>query len=117
MCVLHLLQLIPDTLSSLRSSIDRLGVCAGQPDTHYVQIISAKHGVVKSCNGDISATLNDYASVTSNGEVFKQTVQTAKYELLVIGNGNSCKAYRATLRKAYNRWSIEITDTSSHTNI
>ena len=114
MCVLHLLQLIPDTLSSLLSSIDRLGVCAGQPDTHYVQMISAKHGVVKSRNGDISATLDDYASVTFNGEVFNQTVRTAKYELFVIGNGkkcNSCKAYRATLRKAYNHWSIEITDT------
>ena len=66
--------LTPDTLSSLLSSIDRLGVSARQPDTHYIQMISAKHGVVKSHNGDISATLDDYTSVTFNGKVFNQTV-------------------------------------------
>ena len=83
--------LTPDTLSSLLSSIDCLDVCTGQPDTHYVQMISAKHGVVKSCNRDISATLDDYAFMTFNGEVFNQTVQTAKCELLVIGNGKKYK--------------------------
>ena len=78
-------------------------------------------GKIFSSNGQVTASVDHYASVTLNGEHHHVTVRTGSCEL--VGKSqkcSSCKSYRDTLRAMYNRWckrrTCEMSDTSSHSN-
>ena len=107
--------------SHLLDMIDRLHVCSGHPDDHFVSMVSSKKGVLKSCSGSTAAILDSFAPVQLNGEHFSETVRTSACELLVHESKcPSCKSYRAVLRAMYSRYnsrdSSKITETTSHTN-
>ena len=98
------LQSIPQTLNSesLMDLLDQLHVCCGQ---HFVSMVNAKKGKIVSSNGQVTASVDHYASVTLNGEHHHVTVRTGSCEL--VGKSqkcSSCKSYRDTLRAMYNRW-------------
>ena len=93
-----------DKLSQLLVAIDKLLVCAGQPDDHFVRMILAKKGKILSSNGKVAAYV-DNERVELNGELYPQTVRTSECE--IIGHSvkcSSCNQYRATLRSMYHRW-------------
>ena len=79
-----------------------------------------KKGVLKSQTGTTTAFIDNCAPVLLNGEHFSQTIRTSACELLVHDVKCPCKAYRATLRVIYNRWSshgsLKVTDTTSRVN-
>ena len=112
----------PESLHHLLQCIDKLRVCLGQPDHHFVEMASSRKGVFKSKDGCISASLDSYAPVVSNDETaYSLTVRTTKCELLTTNEKcHSCMTYRATLRKFHSRWSERslspIGDSSSHVN-
>ena len=63
-------RLKPDTLALLLSLADRLGVCVGQPDDHFIAMATARKGAFISHDGSTVATLDQYAPVFLNGESF-----------------------------------------------
>ena len=114
--------LTTESLAILLNRADKLNICAGHPDSHFVSMVEEKKGVLKTRGGQPASALDDYAPVVLNGESFSQTVRTTKCEMLVNGlKCETCKVYRAYLRKSYAHWSQrcceELTDVSSHTNI
>ena len=71
--------------------MDKLSICAGQPDNHYIKMVSAKRGLLKSQGGSTIADVDDYATVRMNGYLFSKTIRTNKCELLIHGvKCNSC---------------------------
>ena len=109
--------LTPDTLNKLLSHIDCLDVCAGHPDNNYVTMVVAKKGVLKSCDGNVAAALDDYAPVMLDGCLYEKTIRHSTCEVLIQNGGKctSCKNYRAVLRKIYSQWSSRQSDQISHT--
>ena len=43
--------------------MDKLLICAGQPDNHYIKMVSSKRVLLKSQGGSTMADVDDYASV------------------------------------------------------
>ena len=108
-------KLTPDSLVDLLNLVDKLSICAGQPDNHYIKMVSAKRGLLKSQDGSTMADVDDYASVKMNGYLFSKTIRINKCELLIHGvKCHSCSTYN-------NRWlrrsSADISDCSSHANV
>ena len=102
--------------------MDKLSICAGQPDNHYIKMVSAKRGLLKLQDGSTMADVDVYVSVKMNGYLFSKTIRANKCQLLIHGvKCNSCSTYRATLGVMYNRWlrrsSEDISDSSSHANV
>lgn len=92
-------QLTVHSFLYLHSLVDRLTICVGQPDSHFIAMVTSKKGILKSRDGSAKAKLDDYAPVL-NGEVFTQTIRTVKCELLLDGNvdlarptGQLCELY------------------------
>ena len=117
-------KLTPQSLENLLNLVDRLNVCIGHPDEHFVRMVSSKNKVLKSQDGSVMAFVDGYAPVVVNGEVLTETIRTTRCELLLDGDCmkcTPCKTYRATLRTLYSRYSrrssSSISDTSSHANI
>ena len=120
------LQSVPKVLSStslngLIELLERLHVCCGQPDSHFLSMIEAKKGRIVSANGNVSAYMDSYSPVSLNGQLFQKTVRTSSCELLSTAQKCSlCKSYRNTLRAMYHQWSKKsgnvACDTSSHSN-
>ena len=100
-----------ESLTTLLSRLNTLSICIGQPDSHFVKMVSAKKGKVVSQDGQTVAYVDEGNTVrTTNCELVSQSSKC-----------QSCKAYRTNLRSMYNRWSkqraCDSTDsTSSHTN-
>ena len=93
-----------DKLSQLLLTLDRLPVCAGQPDDHFMHMILAKKGRITSNNGKVVAYV-DNAHVELNGDVYTQTIRTSNCELISHSvKCSSCTKYRPTLRSMYHRW-------------
>ena len=64
------------SLNALIVQLDRCTVCPGHPDEHLVEMLSSTKGKLTSRHGnDIVASLDSYAPVTLNGEVYAQTVR------------------------------------------
>ena len=68
------------------------------------------------------AYLDEYASITLNGQAYPQTIRSVKCEFLVPnGKCTACKKYRSTLRVLSNRYTSQcstcLSDSSSHSNI
>lgn len=58
-----------DKLNRLFQLLDRLKVCAGQPDEHFVRMISAKKGKILSPHGKVVVYV-DHVKVELNGEIY-----------------------------------------------
>ena len=59
-----------------------------------------KKGILKSKDGQTASFVDDYASVSLNGEILSQTVRTAECELLVCNvKCKCCKQYRGIFAK------------------
>lgn len=110
------------TLESLLAQIDRLNICCGQPDSHFVSMVNAKKGKILTGNGKVTARVDHYSNVILNGTLYSETVRTTSCELLTnFAKCTSCKDYRPNLRAMYSSWSKrrsieELSDTSSHSN-
>ena len=50
----------PSTLSQLLSRLDRLTVCSGHPDAHFVSMAKAKKGKFVSSHGELTAFLDTH---------------------------------------------------------
>ena len=115
-------RLSPDSLGSCLALLNRLRVCAGQPDRNFVEMCDFKKGVIKGSDEQPVASIDDYSPVVFNRETFIRTVRTKQCEMVVHDQKcNSCKKYRPTLRAMYsryrNRCSYEVSKSTSHTNI
>lgn len=98
----HLLELI--------STLDRLKICAGQPDMNFVSMVRAKKGKVLSSDG----TVVDNMPVDFGGNTYTNTVRTSSCEILSeAGKCTSCSKYRASLRSMCHRWNKRLSTQSS----
>ena len=112
-------------IKGLIERLDKLQVCPGHPDAHFIELGISKGGRFKSTNGQIKATLDSSSDVTLNGETYMSTVRVANCAMLVAsGKCHTCVPYRNTLRTMYNRWiknktcsPTRRTSSSSHVNI
>ena len=96
------ISLTPESLAVLLSLLECLYICAGHQENRFVEMVTARKGVLKTKDGQMASFVDDYASVSLNGETFSQTVQTAECELLVRSvKCQCCKSYRGYLRKSY----------------
>ena len=112
-------------LSQLLATVDKLLICAGQPDDHFVRMVLAKKGKVLSSNGKVVAYV-DNERVELNGELYPQTVHTSECEVISHSVKCSlCSQYKATLHSMYHRWNKQklhgggqssTTDSSSETS-
>ncbi len=59
--------------------IDKLEVCAGQPNLKFVEFIQSQKGCVLTDKK--GQTVDDYASVTFNGVLYHQTIRSSKCEI------------------------------------
>ena len=80
-------------LNNLLQLLDRLHVCCGQPDSHFVSMVNAKKGKIISSDG---ASIDQYTPVAINGEHYQAKVQTGSCEMV------------STLRNALHASLIEI---------
>ena len=103
------------TFSQLLKNVDELRLCEGQPDNHFVKMVTAKKGKILSNDGKFVAFVDEVDG--------KKTVRTCNCELLVSDSKcSSCQSYRSNLRAIYSKWSkrqaenVQISDSSSHTN-
>ena len=107
------------SLSKLLTMLDKLQVCPGHPDTHFVRMLRAKKGKVISPDGKVVCFVHS-TPVEFNGEVYQETLRLTECELLSSFTKCSvCKSYRGTLRSMYHRWSNKLqvsSDSSSYTN-
>ena len=94
-----------DMLSQMLLTLERLPLCAGQPDDHFMHMILTKKGKITSSKGEVVAYV-DNAHVELNGETYTQTIRTFNCEILSHSvKCSSCTKYRPTLRSMYHRWS------------
>ena len=95
-----------EKLSALLSLLDRLIVCCGQPDDHFVKmVVTSKKGKILSPSGKVAAFV-DNDMVTFKSILHHQTVRTSDCEILSVSSKCSkCALYRNNLRTMYNRWS------------
>ena len=113
--------LTSDSLNNLLQLLDRLHVCCGQPDSHFISMVNAKKGKIISSDGKVAASIHQYAPIAVNGEHYRATVRMGSCEMVSTSQKcTSCKSYRDTLRAMYNRWckrrTCDLSDTSSHSN-
>ena len=108
----------PENVNDLLQYLDKLSVCPAHPDQQFIQMAKEKKSFK---DGQVSATIDDCADVTLNGETYYGTVRSASCEMLVpSGKCSNCVSYRASLRRMYSRWEKNSpsrhTSTNSRTN-
>ena len=86
--------------------LDRCTVCPGHPDKHLVEMLSSMKGKLTSRHGhDIVASLDSYAPVILNDEVYVQTARFKPCEIIVgSAKCGHCIQYRDNLQKSFHRW-------------
>ena len=97
-------QLTPDRVPDLLKALDCLPICAGQPDSNFIEMIRAKKGKIMSSHGESVAFL-DSSPIELNGTTYLETIRTSKCQ--IIGHFtkcDDCKRYRDNLRGIYSRW-------------
>lgn len=63
-------------LNSLLTEIDKLTLCSGQPDTHFVDMVTAKKCQIMSNDVSIKAYI-DSVEVEFDGQAYPKTVRTS----------------------------------------
>ena len=86
-------------VNNLLTAIDRLYICLGHPDNHFVDMLKNKNDVMKSIGVD------DFCDLTFNYQSYNVTVRHTDCEISVVDTGKcpTCTAYRSTLRTLYCR--------------
>ena len=79
--------------------------CAGHPDSSFFVFADSRRGKFIGKDGSVTAFIDDYAPITTNGEIFLRSFRTSNCELLVQ-KCKSCITYRKTLRVLHSRWSV-----------
>ena len=96
--------LLPVNVNQFIECLDKLAICPGHPDSHFVEFAMAKRKFT-SANGKVTAVLDSTSDVTLNGDTFSNTVRVANCQMLVpSGKCCACVSYRPSLRTMYNRW-------------
>ena len=108
----------PENVNDLLQYLDKLSVCPTHPDQQFIQMAKEKKSFK---DGQVSATIDDCADVSLNGETYYGTVRSASCEMLVpSGKCSNCVSYRASLRRMYGHWGKNSpsrhTSTNSRTN-
>ena len=96
-----------DSLLKLLAAVDKLSICVGHPDNQFIKMIIAKEEKILSKKGDVVAVL-DKMEVTSNGNVYSQTIRSTTCKILhdaPTARCTSCKSYRSILRSIHYKWS------------
>ena len=103
------------SLNLLLSEIDKLSVCCGQPDAHFVEMIR-KNQVASSQKEKSKAYVDDF-EVLFDGKAYPKTIRTTECELIAQAQKCSfCFRYRSTLRVMHNRYIKQSVDASIFTN-
>ena len=112
-----------DLIHQLLSKIDRLRVCAGHPDQHFIEMVQAKSkkGELLSSTGTMTGYIDRAAPVDMNGQTFSVTLRSSSCQLLTpTTKCPVCVAYRDTVRSMHHRWVKKTSSTagssSSHVN-
>lgn len=71
-----------ESLGSMINLLDKLHVCCGQPDSHFVSMVNVKKGEILSSDGKIAACVNSFTSATLNGENYPATVRSSSCKLV-----------------------------------
>lgn len=74
----------PQNVNELLQHIDRLSICPGHPDEHFVEMAKKKKTVK---DGLTSFNVDEFADITFNGHVYYSTLRVSTCEMLVP-NGN-----------------------------
>ena len=83
-----------------------MSICAGNPDGHFVKIISEKKSILGK-DGKISVTVDTSSDVIICGKTYSETVRVSSCQMLVLnGKCSACISYRSSLRKMYSRWKV-----------
>ena len=85
------------SFKELLQLVDGLNICVGHPDSNFIAFADFRRGKFIGKDGSVSAFLDQYAPVCTNGEVFSKTIRTSSCELLVRGQ--------------------DVSSSSSHTNV
>ena len=72
--------LTEDSHSRLLHVVDRLHICAGHPEKHFIEFALSRKGVFRSQDGSVTALIDDYPPVVLNGVTYMQTIRTASCE-------------------------------------
>jgi hypothetical protein len=81
--------------------LDKVLLCPGNPDLHFLEMADARKGKF-NC-----AAIDDTIPVKIKDETYTRTVRASTCELLVAASGarcSSCRSYRNQLRATYSRW-------------
>lgn len=116
-CLSHIpAQLQAGMLQQLLSTIDRLNVCAGHPDAHFLEMMEAKKGSLKSATGSVAAYVDANAAVKLNGQSYSKPLRSTSCQLLSSASKCPvCVSYRVTIRATYHRYSsINFPFSNSH---
>ncbi len=101
------------SVNNVIHTLDKLKVCAGQPDPSFVMMVSAKKGKILSPDGSVAAQV-DNVPVEFGGSNYDSTIRTSKCEMLSkYSKCSVCTKYRANLRTMYHRWNNASTASSS----
>ena len=105
--------LCPESLNLVLERLNKLNVCSGHRDPHFVSMLNAKKGKVTSSDGKIAAYVDSPTQAT---------IRTTSCNLLTTSKlCPPCATYRNALRAMYSRWCKRCTndistDRSSHSN-
>lgn len=104
-------QLTPDRVPKVLKALDHLHVCAGQPDSHFIEMVQAKKERILSSHGETVAFL-DSSPLELNGITYQVSNQFTKCD--------SCKRYWNSIHAMHSRWTRKCSPTSipvsSHIN-
>ena len=67
------------------SLLDKLTVCPGHPDRHFVSMAKDRKGKFLSPSGDVTAYLDRNAAIVINGQTSCETVRASRCHLLIRG--------------------------------
>ena len=89
------------SMPQLISLLDRVSVCPGNPDSHFLAMADARKGKFPT------AAIDESIPVIINGKTHSRTVRTNSCQIVVAVSDtrcSSCKSYRNQLRATYSRW-------------
>ena len=100
-----------------------MNVCVGNPDPRLTELCELQGGKIKAADGTTSSFIDDFFSISLDGEEYRSTVRSAKCSILTNNiRCDACKNYRATLRALCSRqlrtteeMISKRTEASSHT--
>ena len=71
------------TLNKLLLTLDKLNVCSGNPDAHFLALADSRNGVLQSQSNSTISFVDAFNSVSHNGKVFDRTVNVS-FQLSIL---------------------------------